>query len=291
MKKPKSYQDELDEFLNASTSDYRKLMRGLAASIICADNRHAQIMRDLALKAQQSMALADLMARRRVLLWENYGQDKVRAAQRVEIYATSVSDIVPNAPFRAAWEALLAKTPKLLTASYTVLQAYADKAFVVSQSANLAVTAKVHSILVDALQLGLSQAEAVENLLDETEGWTRGYANTVYRTNVARAYAEGEKTQGMSEVSRRVFPAWQYLTAGDVDVRPNHAAARYLIAAKTDPIWNLLYPPLGFNCRCTTREMDVYDLEAQNRLSLTGQVIPFYPPAIGLAGRDDGFAA
>jgi SPP1 gp7 family putative phage head morphogenesis protein len=291
MKRPKSHLDELDDFLNASTLDYRKLMRGLAGSIARADNKHSGILKDLEIKAQQSMAIADLMARRRVLMFEDYALDKVRAAQRIEIYATSVSDIVPNAPFRAAWEALLAKTPKLLTASYTVLQAYADKAFVVSQSASLTVTAKVHQILVDALQLGLSQDEAVANLLDETEGWTRAYANTVYRTNIARAYADGEKKQGMSEVSRRVFPAWEYLTAGDVDVRLNHAAARGLIAAKTDPIWNLLYPPLGFNCRCTTREKDVYDLEAENRLSLSGQVIPFYPSSIGLAGRDDGFAA
>jgi SPP1 gp7 family putative phage head morphogenesis protein len=291
MKKPKSHMDELDEFLNASTLDYRKLMRGLAASIARGDNKHPGILKNLEIKAQQSMALADLMARRRVLMFESYALDKVRAAQRIEIYATSVSDIVPNAPFQAAVDALVARTPKLLTASYTALQAYADRAFVVAQSASLTVTAKVHQILVDALQLGLSQAEAVENLLDETEGWTRGYANTVYRTNVARAYADGEKTQGMSEVSRKVFPAWQYMAVNDPDTRPNHRAANGLIAAKTDPIWNSLYPPLGFNCRCTTREKDVYDLEAEGRLSLTGQVIPFYPSVIGLAGRDDGFAA
>lgn len=43
----------------------------------------------------------------------------------------------------------------------------------------------------------------------------------------------------------------QYSTVGDSRVRPEHAALDKFTAPKTDPVWRRIYPPNGWNCRCT----------------------------------------
>lgn len=43
----------------------------------------------------------------------------------------------------------------------------------------------------------------------------------------------------------------QYRTAGDAQVRPEHAALEGVTLPKTDNFWDAYYPPNGWNCRCT----------------------------------------
>jgi uncharacterized protein with gpF-like domain len=47
------------------------------------------------------------------------------------------------------------------------------------------------------------------------------------------------------------LPYWQYWTVGDMRVRPAHAALDLFCARAIDPVWRLIYPPWGFNCRCS----------------------------------------
>jgi SPP1 gp7 family putative phage head morphogenesis protein len=43
----------------------------------------------------------------------------------------------------------------------------------------------------------------------------------------------------------------QYRTAGDGNVRPEHAALNGVTLPPSDPFWSEFYPPNGWNCRCT----------------------------------------
>lgn len=43
----------------------------------------------------------------------------------------------------------------------------------------------------------------------------------------------------------------QYRTAGDSNVRPEHAALDRVTLPANDPFWETYYPPNGWNCRCT----------------------------------------
>jgi len=43
----------------------------------------------------------------------------------------------------------------------------------------------------------------------------------------------------------------EFSTVGDDRVRPEHAALDGLTYPKNHPIWNKMYPPLSWNCRCT----------------------------------------
>lgn len=42
----------------------------------------------------------------------------------------------------------------------------------------------------------------------------------------------------------------RYSTAGDARVRPEHAAMDGIVKPRTDKMWDTLYPPNGWNCRC-----------------------------------------
>lgn len=47
------------------------------------------------------------------------------------------------------------------------------------------------------------------------------------------------------------FPFWEYYTQGDAQVRPAHRALDRKVFRADDPIWDKVYPPNGWNCRCT----------------------------------------
>lgn len=81
--------------------------------------------------------------------------------------------------------------------------------------------------------------------------------NETYNRNYLRA--EYNFAQGSAEMAAR----WedfgkdeddyylQYRTAGDNNVRPEHAALNGVTLPMSDKFWKTYYPPNGWNCRCT----------------------------------------
>jgi SPP1 gp7 family putative phage head morphogenesis protein len=293
MNEPKSIQDELFALLNRSKASFREAMRRLAEETARNSPRRNQKLDDLRILAGQTMTLADLYGRRRALLWTEYAQAGVKQSARVAIYCqTYTNPIVPAIPFDEAIDNFKKRVPKLADTADAVTQAYMNRsAFAVARSADLFVTERVQQKLVDAMNLGWTQEKAIAEICGEAENWTNAYAETVYRTNVHTAYAVGEREQAMDPVAVAVLPAWIYDAVGDADTRPNHLAADGMIAAKRDPIWERWAPPVGYNCRCSLREMDVYDLEEQGRLTSSGQVYAKIPAGIasGAIMPDKGF--
>lgn len=47
------------------------------------------------------------------------------------------------------------------------------------------------------------------------------------------------------------LPFWEYHTQGDGQVRPAHAALDGKVFRADDAVWDKIYPPNGWNCRCT----------------------------------------
>lgn len=100
--------------------------------------------------------------------------------------------------------------------------------------------------------------------------------NTIYRTNLQSSYQCG-RYQQMTDVSdgaggkiKSQYKYWQYLAVMDSKTRPWHAALNGKIFRQDDPIWQKIYPPNGFNCRCTVRALTEYDL---NKAAITPQVM------------------
>lgn len=82
--------------------------------------------------------------------------------------------------------------------------------------------------------LGGKEAERRAELLLRTHVF-RGYAATRYRTLMAQTKA---------------FPYWQYKTHGDGNVRPSHAALNGKIFPAGHEIWQKIFPPWDWGCRC-----------------------------------------
>lgn len=126
-------------------------------------------------------------------------------------------------------------------------------------------------------------------VLEDVNDWTVAYADTVYRTNVASAYAAGEWQQSLTPDMIEINPAKMYAAVGDSDTRPNHDAANGLIAGVTDAIWDVFAPPMGFRCRCTAIGVDRFELEDRKLLNPDGSVIRVTPPGFENAFPDPGF--
>lgn len=73
-------------------------------------------------------------------------------------------------------------------------------------------------------------------------------AELVLRQNAFQAYAVA-RYQDQQEL-KAAFPYLMYLTAGDENVRDEHAELDGVILPVDDPFWISHYPPWDFGCRC-----------------------------------------
>lgn len=67
--------------------------------------------------------------------------------------------------------------------------------------------------------------------------------------------AAAERWTGFAE-NADLYPNLEYRTAGDADVRPEHARLDGIILPINDPFWRGHTPPLGFGCRCELVQTD-----------------------------------
>lgn len=73
-------------------------------------------------------------------------------------------------------------------------------------------------------------------------------AELLLRTHVFRGYAAARYRNLIAQVD--VFPFWQYKTHGDGNVRPSHAALNGKIFPAGHDIWQRIFPPWDWGCRC-----------------------------------------
>lgn len=81
---------------------------------------------------------------------------------------------------------------------------------------------------------------------------------TIFRTNVQGAYMAG-RYKGMIEASDS-HPYWMYSAIMDGRTRPAHQLLNGRVFRWDDPVWNVIYPPNGYNCRCRVRPLSQADM-------------------------------
>lgn len=84
--------------------------------------------------------------------------------------------------------------------------------------------------------------------VDELNAFT---LDTAFQTAMQKAYSAGRLQQMREPSMVEALPFWQYWTVGDMRVRPEHAVLDGFLARAIDPVWGKIYPPSGFNCRCS----------------------------------------
>jgi SPP1 gp7 family putative phage head morphogenesis protein len=156
------------------------------------------------------------------------------------------------------------------------------RAFTVAKAARMDVLQDFREALQQTLEEGLTEREFIRMLEPKlkAKGWwgkqvvvdPQGGAEvvqlgsphrlrTIYRANKFGAYQAGRyKRQKMRSRSR---PFWQYVAILDSRTRPSHASLNGQVFRHDDPIWEAIYPPNGFNCRCRVRALSEVRLKAE----------------------------
>jgi SPP1 gp7 family putative phage head morphogenesis protein len=133
---------------------------------------------------------------------------------------------------------------------------YKKHAFTLAAAADVRLIGKIRDALADAAQKGETKDQfelAVKKITDdagvaELNSFT---LDTAFNTAMQRAYSLGRYEQMHDPATKNVLPFWQYWTVGDDRVRPEHAVLDQFTARADDPVWMKIYPPNGFNCRCS----------------------------------------
>ena len=154
-------------------------------------------------------------------------------------------------------------------------------AFTVAHVSKMDVLLDIHEGLRDALHDGMTEREFMERLTPvlQAKGWwgkaidegtgeileTYPGSNVpvqygsptrlklIYQQNMQTAYMAG-RYQAMKE-GAWAMPWWQYVAVMDSRTRPAHSTLNGRAWRHDDPIWESLYPPNGWNCRCRVSPM------------------------------------
>jgi SPP1 gp7 family putative phage head morphogenesis protein len=133
---------------------------------------------------------------------------------------------------------------------------YRRDAFTLSGAADVRLVQRIQDKLGEIAAKGGTPAEfrtAADKLTSEAgvEDLNAFTLDTAFNTAMQKAYSAGRLQQMREPHTMDALPGWQYWTVGDLRVRPEHAVLDGFIARAIDPVWLKIYPPSGFNCRCS----------------------------------------
>ena len=117
----------------------------------------------------------------------------------------------------------------------------------------------------------------------------------IFDTNLRMAYAKGQWEGILANKKERPF--LRYSAVEDERTRPTHKLWHGMIRPVDDPLWDKVYPPNGFRCRCSVQQLSKRDLDREG-----WKVSPPYTPVerrwynprtgeerMGIEGVDLGF--
>ena len=147
-------------------------------------------------------------------------------------------------------------------------------AFTVAKTAKMDVVSDIYSAVVRAAEQGQTfedfsreltpvlqrkgwwGRQEVTNPEGETQSVQLGSPHrlkTIYLTNMQSAYMAGRYAEMMD--STDTHPYWEYVAINDSRTRETHRMLHGRVYAADDPVWDTLYPPLDYRCRCRVKPL------------------------------------
>ncbi len=167
---------------------------------------------------------------------------------------------------RAAYD--LQRRQILTPAEFAAISTDAKRtAFTVARSVSTQTVDVVRNALLDDVQRGGTLREfrqAVQGAVDHSMAAPHRL-EAVYRTHLAQAYSAGQQDVLDHPLVSDEFPYLLYSATHDARTRPGHlqmerlGIQRSAVYRRDDPIWQLFYPPWGWNCRCLVIPLSVED--------------------------------
>lgn len=167
------------------------------------------------------------------------------------------------------------------------------KAFTVAKATNADVLQSIRNEVENAMENGTTLREFQKNLeptlkklgwwgkkeiVDTTTGEVQSVQlgspwrlRTIYQTNMQVNYNAGRyKAQEEFKDDR---PYWMYVAVMDARTRPSHAARDGEVYAADDPVWNWMYPPNDWGCRCRVRTLSKERLDNLDKTVSNGKKV------------------
>ena len=162
----------------------------------------------------------------------------------------------------------------LTSQSYAEVKAYEHAlAFTVAQIADKDMLAEVHKAMKQAIQNGTlfhdfqkrlkpylmakgwlaPTGEITSDILREHQKHLGQRLKTIYHTNKQTAYAAGRWER--IQKTKAFLPYLQYMPSLSVNKRDSHKRYYGLVRSVDDPIWQSIYPPNGFRCKCQVKQL------------------------------------
>lgn len=166
-------------------------------------------------------------------------------------------------------------------------------AFAHASSAKM--TRHVQELIGNLMAAGTPNIEA-RDIIAAATGWTKGYAETAYRTTAMASYVGGRiDTQSKPFISS-IMLGFEVIGSDDSDTRrgrpedkgEHHLAALGLVAETTDPVWQVTTPPYGFNCRHMLRSISRMEARRKGWLK-EGRLQKQVPPTFSQYSPKRGF--
>lgn len=194
-----------------------------------------------------------------------------------------------RSPFQAALKFLMARLA-LTQGQIDILQAgYMVAASKVLETATEAIERELQQAILQAVTAGEHVKAGKALVLDvfQRNGLTPANSFTteaIFRTQTQLAFGAGRWQADQDPYIQEILWGYKYVTVGDDRVRPEHVGLDGVTLPKDDPVWNSIWPPNGWACRCVT--ISVFEprrpVSVPDQVEVDGRLVR--------PGPDDGFA-
>mgnify|MGYP003653585505 CR=1 FL=1 len=262
---------EIASLRERSTQDFAFILQDMSKAIAFEDSKGIQFAENrLAQIVGDTMTLSNLMGRRRLLMELPDKGLSFSEADEALLFAETPS--FSRIPFKKALQYLKSLSPMVAGNAQEVSEMYKKgKNFSIARSAKSVILDRIKKY-IEAGVSGTPKEKAVQ-AIEKVGHFSRGYAKTIYTTNITSAYTAGRFEQAKEPHIAKVVKAFQYVAVNDPPrVRPNHFAHHGLVASQFDPAWNEFAPPQGFNCRCGVRLITVFEAGRRGLLDAQGDI-------------------
>lgn len=274
-------QSEIDILLHKSTNRITEILINIALAWIKGDISAQQHLNELTDALQKSQGIADMLGRKRIILEdarvvkrdgdkELFFDDEINARRFTIDRALDVEFSEAIDAIADSNELLKAQKP----ADDVIIHHTRQKLLPRVNKAATDVIQRVNAVIVSDIAGG-EPAKSVEAIREIIKPWARARAETIYRTNINQAYTAGRFRQVLQDPNiLERMPAFIFEAVDDPNVRPMHFAHNQKIYLVNDPIWEMLAPPIHYNCRCSVRSVSVATLRSMGRIDSVNQFVP-----------------
>jgi SPP1 gp7 family putative phage head morphogenesis protein len=190
----------------------------------------------------------------------------------------------PGTEAAADW---LARRRLMLPEDFARLSAEAKSAaFTVARAATLDAVEKVRDASLDAFVNGGTLAEfrgRVREAVGESK-LSEGQVEQMFRTNVGNATAAGQRAVLEHPLIADEFPYRLWSATHDERTRPTHRAMEThgqngtAVYRSDDPMWDVLWPPCEWNCRCVCIPLSLEDAAREGSREAQKWLLTGAPP-------------